>query len=141
MIPETLLTLIKKQSGDFHRADENLAILALESLKIPLTSEFAEFYIKYCPIDFKSTVSDEYIMDICEPSEQVLAGTQFIHEVWELPTNFICFTSLQGEGGYLLDIEAGSVFDFDLADWDDFTAKKIPARWRTFYEFMTWFLT
>ena len=68
-------------------------------------------------------------------------GTEFIHEVWELPENFVAFTSLQGEGGYLLDKDSGGVWDFDLGDWEAFVAGRIPARWAGFFEFITWLLT
>lgn len=141
MIPKKLLNLIKKQTGNIHRRDVDSATAALESLKIPLTSEFAEIYKNYRPANFTSSSSNEYILDVCVPSEQIQGATEFIHAIWELPENLICFTSLQGEGGYLFDLVTGSVSDFNLANYDKFIAGDIPPRWSSFYNFMTWFLS
>lgn len=71
-------------------------------------------------------MSDELICDIAEPTQQIKTGTEFIHEMWELPEKYICFTSLQGEGGYLLDKLSGGVWDFDLSQHDDFVTGKTP---------------
>lgn len=141
MIPAQLAALIEAQPDHHPRTDIARATQALNRLGIALDSEFAQIYLACHPGDFESRASYEMISDIAEPTEQILMGTEFIHEVWELPQNFIAFTSLQGEGGYLLDKDSGGVWDFDLAHWEDFTAGRIPARWSGFFEFITWLLT
>ncbi|UWF51928.1 SMI1/KNR4 family protein [Pseudomonas sp. N3-W] len=141
MIPEKLATLIEQQQDDIHRADKKSVEIALEALGVSPDSEFGEIYIKYKPANFESNVSDEYIKDVAEPTQQVLRGTTFIHEVWEIPENYICFTSLQGEGGYFLDKLSGCVWDFDLAQQENFVSGLIPARWGSFFEFLTWYLS
>lgn len=141
MIPESLVKLIEAQSDNIHRTRKDLAIAALKELGVSLDSEFAELFIEYKPANFKSAVSDEYICDIAEPTPQIMAGTEFIHEMWELPENYICFTSLQGEGGYLFDKHSGMVWDFALSQYDDFISGKIPPKWKGFFEFVTWYLS
>lgn len=136
MIPKDLVNLIEKQSERTTSIDKKSAACALEKLGIPLDSEFGEIFLNYLPANFQSSVSDEYICDISEPTEQISVGTEFIHEMWELPENYICFTSLQGEGGYLLDKNSGGVWDFDLAQYDDFVSGLTPPRWTGFFDFI-----
>ena len=141
MIPKDLVSLIEKQPNSIHRTDKYLAISALEKLGVSPDSEFGSIYINYLPANFKSSVSDEYICDVSEPTEQILMGTEFIHDMWELPENYIGFTSLQGEGGYLLDKNSGGVWDFDLAQQEDFVSGLIPPKWSGFFEFIRWYLS
>lgn len=141
MMPPHLVALLEAQPDYQPRTDITKATQALNTLGIALDSEFAQVYLTCYPSEFKSRASYEMLCDIAEPTEEVLMGTEFIHEVWELPQNFVAFTSLQGEGGYLLDKDSGGVWDFDLTHWEDFTAGRIPARWSGFFEFITWLLT
>lgn len=140
MIPPQLIALIEAQPRYRPRPDTAEVTRALATLGIALDSEFAQIYLAYHPADFESRASYEVLMDIDGPSEEILMCTEFIHDVWELPQNFIAFTSLQGEGGYLLDKDSGGVWDFDLGDWEAFIAGRIPARWASFFEFITWYL-
>ena len=141
MIPQQLVTLIESQPCFRQRPDTAEVSRALTTLGIALDSEFAQIYLAYHPADFESRANDEVLMDIAEPTEEILMGTEFIHEVWELPHNFVALTSLQGEGGYLLDKDSGGVWDFDLGDREAFIAGRIPARWAGFFEFIHWLLT
>lgn len=140
MIPPQLIALIEALPSFRPRPDTAEVTRALATLGIALDSEFAQIYLAYHPADFASRASYEVLMDIDGPSDEILMCTEFIHEVWELPENFIAFTSLQGEGGYLLDKDSGGVWDFDLGDWEAFVAGRIPARWASFFEFITWYL-
>ncbi|MCU1768450.1 SMI1/KNR4 family protein [Pseudomonas protegens] len=141
MIPAPLIALIEAQPRYRPLPESTEVTLALEALGIAPDSEFAQIYLACHPADFSSRASDEVLLDIAGPGEEVRMGTEFIHEVWELPENFVAFTSLQGEGGYLLDKDSGGVWDFDLGDWEAFVAGRIPARWAGFFEFITWLLT
>ncbi|WP_265531438.1 SMI1/KNR4 family protein [Pseudomonas saponiphila] len=141
MIPQQLVTLIESQPSFRPRPDTAEVTRALNNLGIALDSEFAQIYLAYHPADFESRGSYEVLMDIAEPTEEILMGTEFIHEVWELPENFVAFTSLQGQGGYLLDKISGGVWDFDLGDREAFVAGRLPARWASFFEFIHWLLT
>ncbi|MDP4571578.1 SMI1/KNR4 family protein [Pseudomonas sp. LPH60] len=141
MIPQQLVSLIEAQPRFRPRPDTAEVTRALATLGIALDSEFAQIYLAYHPADFESRASYEVLMDIDGPSDEILMCTEFIHEVWELPENFVAFTSLQGEGGYLLDKDSGGVWDFDLGDREAFVAGRLPARWAGFFEFITWLLT
>lgn len=139
MIPERLKTLVQQQKGEVTRADPSAAKRALIALGIPLESQIAEFFLTYQISLFQSDVSDEQLCDIAEP-EEVAMGTQFAREVWELPERYVCLSSAQSEGAYLYDVNTGEVHDFSLASREDFLAGKEPARWKTFFEFLTWYL-
>ncbi|ULT70147.1 SMI1/KNR4 family protein [Pseudomonas sp. BC42] len=141
MIPQQLIALIEAQPRFRPRPDTAEVTRALATLGIALDSEFAQIYLACHPADFESRASYEVLMDIDGPSDEILMCTEFIHEVWELPENFVAFTSLQGEGGYLLDKDSGGVWDFDLGDREAFVAGRLPARWAGFFEFITWLLT
>ncbi|MCD9571937.1 SMI1/KNR4 family protein [Pseudomonas protegens] len=141
MIPQQLVSLIEAQPRFRPRPDTAEVTRALATLGIALDSEFAQIYLTCHPADFESRASYEVLMDIDGPSDEILMCTEFIHEVWELPENFVAFTSLQGEGGYLLDKDSGGVWDFDLGDREAFVAGRLPARWAGFFEFITWLLT
>jgi hypothetical protein len=140
MIPEKLAELVEKQAGNVYRSDTESVKKALQKLNVPPESEFAEFFLAYTITLFLSEVSDEELCDIAEPSEQIKDGTDFIHEVWGLPENYICFTTAEGEGCYLYDKVSGKVWDFELKTRDRFLRGEIPAKWDGFYEFMIWYL-
>jgi hypothetical protein len=141
MIPRHLKALIERQMGDFLRADRGAAEAALNGLGIPLDSEIAEFFLTHQISQFSSDVSDEQLCDVAEPSEEICAGTQFIRDVWELPEQYVCLTSAQGEGAYLYERSTGGVWDFNLSSREKFLAGKENARWNSFFEFLTWYLT
>ncbi len=140
MIPADLRRLVEKQPGHVHRRDRAKAEQALVELGIPADSEFAQFFHEYAITLFGSDVSDEELVDIAEPTFRIAAGTRFVHEVWELPARYVCFSTCQGEGGYLYDKESGAVFDFSLATRDAFVEGREPPLWRSFFEFMRWYL-
>jgi hypothetical protein len=140
MIPAQLRELCEKQPGKIHRADRGEAQRALQDLGIPLQSEFAEFYLEYSPINFLSTTSYESLSDVSEPTRQVEIVTEFAHEVWQIPSQFICFTSGEGEGGYLYNILDGSVWDFELSTRQEFLDGKQSPMFSSFFAFLVWYL-
>ena len=141
MIPNELRRLVENQRGDIHRGDFTKVERALSELGVPRDSEFAQFFLKYVITFFPSPVSDEELCDLTEPAFPIRAGTAFAHDVWELPERYVCFTTCEGEGGYLYDKESGAVFDFSLATRDAFVQGREPPRWRSFFEFMRWYLS
>ncbi|WP_028622118.1 hypothetical protein [Pseudomonas sp. Ant30-3] len=141
MIPNELIKLIEKQPGDIHRTDKRSVTEALTALNISLDSELSEFFLNYTITLFRSNSSDEELCDIADPSNEIEVGTNFIHEVWELPENFICLTSVQSEGCYLYDKNSEEVLDFSLANRDDFLAGKQQLKWSGFFEFLIWYLS
>jgi hypothetical protein len=126
--------------GSFIRSDVGAAEAALKKLGIDPRSEYYSFALCYCLGNFFPHALDDWLCEICEPTEEVLAGTSFVHDVWQLPDDFICLTSCQGEGCFLLSRTTGEIFDFSLADREAFLQGAV-ARWPSFFEFMRAYLT
>ncbi|PWE43398.1 hypothetical protein [Pseudomonas prosekii] len=141
MIPSHLINLIEKQPGDIHRDQKDPVIAALNTLGISLDSEIGEFFLSYVITFFQGSNSNIELLDIVEPSDEIEACTDFIQEVWELPENFISLTGIQGEGCYLYDKNNGEVLDFDLAKRDEFLAGEHELKWKSFFEFLIWYLS
>ena len=141
MIPTLLSILVEKQSGNVHRSNFFAAEFALTDLKIPLDSEIAKFFLHYTITLYKSAVSEEQLCDIADPTPEIALGTKYVHDVWELPEQYICISSIQGEGAYLYDVKTGKVWDFDLASREAFISGRQQAKWNSFYDFMMWYLS
>ena len=137
---EEVRALLEGNTGIIARPDRQRAERALLDLGVPLDSEFAWFFLNYLIALFVSPVSYESICDVADPTPQVRHATDFVHEVWELPERYVCFTTCEGEGGYLYDKESGAVYDFSLVTRDAFVEGREPPRWLSFFEFLRWYL-
>ena len=129
-----------KEAGDTARSDISNVKTQLKYLGISEDSQFGHFFTKHCITFFVSNVSNEELMDLTCPNDEIAVGTDFIREVWELPEEYICLTSCEGEGGYLYNREDGAVYDFDLAKRDDFLNGNKVVIASTFYGFIEWYL-
>jgi hypothetical protein len=138
MIPKKLANLIESQPGEIFRSDRATAVLALKELDIDPNSEIAEFFLTYQITLFRSESSFETLCDI--DNDEISTGTNFIHEVWGLPDNYICLTTCEGEGCYLYDKNNGTVCDFDLGEREKFLNGKIKTQWPSFFDFLAWYL-
>jgi hypothetical protein len=140
-IPVKISQLVIKNSiGAVLRKDVSLAQCAMKKLGVSEGSEFYEFYSMFIASNLVSSSSYESLVDVSEPTEEVALGTRFAHEVWELPKEYICFSSCQGEGGYLYSTKDHAVYDFTLANRDQFLERR-NINWESFYEFITWYLS
>lgn len=140
MIPDDLKMLVERQRGQSVRRKVVEAEQALGALGVPPSSEFADFYREYKVSAFASRSSNVELLDVAEPSAQVGRATTFIHEVWELPSQFVCLSSVEGEGAFLYSTVTGEVWDFDLSERDRLLSSQLPARWPNFFAFMRWYL-
>ena len=127
------------QRGQVVRKDKQKAIVELKKLGIAEGSQIYDFFLEFKPGTFLSTSSYEELMDIAEPSPEITLGTNFIHEVWEIPEEYICLTSCEGEGCYLYSKNTEAVYDFSLAEREQFISNPIPS-WGSFFEFIEWYL-
>ena len=137
-IPESLVELCLAQQGDVECDDRAAAAQELERLGIPGDSQFTAFYLRFCPTVFSSPHSYEELNDLTRGS--VRDATAFVHETWELPHEFVCLTSCEGEGCYLYSKETGAVYDFSLADRDTFVAQLPQPIAPDIFRFIEWYL-
>lgn len=155
MIPDSILRRLVHQGCSPRTSgnDEKIRKILAE-LGIPLECELAELYLQYDPGVFLSDSSYEQLVDVLvkfadgfEPTPfdaletPVGMATNFIREVWGLPDNLICLTTCEGEGGYLYDSVSEAIYDFGLDERDDFIAGKLAPLWKSFYEFLDWYLS
>ena len=141
MIPRVLSELVEKQLGNVKRTNIKSVHEALSNIGVELDCEFSEFFIAYKITIYRGSHYRTELIDLVEPTPQIKRATDFVHEVWELPASFICFSTIEGEGGYLYDKYTGQVWDFTLATRQNFIDGKELPRWDSFFEFMIWYLT
>jgi len=140
MIPDRIRMLVEKQMGDVHRTNRDSVYKALAALDIPVDCEFAEFFLNFVVTFYSSNVSDMELCDLCEPTDEIEARSEFVWEVWGVPEKYICFSSVESEGCYLYDRESDWICDFSLANRTDFVEGRMQPMFKSFFEFMIWYL-
>ena len=130
--------------------------VSLKRLGIDSKSQFGKIYLTFNPSIFWDLGTPSYseldsaypaVLDghpLPDPDQTIspIEGTyQFVRETWELPENYIPFTSTEGEGCYLYDKETEAVYDFDLADWDKLMSGELKPKWSDFYHFIDYYLS
>jgi hypothetical protein len=139
-IPASIRQLALLRKGEVLRNARVNAQNEMIKLGITPESEFFAFFSEFNASVLFSTSSYEELMDVSEPTPQIAAGTTFVREVWEIPSEFICLTSCEGEGCYLYSTKSNAVYDFSLAEWDEFMRNPV-ARWKSFFDFIEWYLS
>lgn len=124
-----LLKNLEKQ----RQTDEILSLLGVDK-----NSEYYELYTKYFLRALDRRDGTPEIIDPCPP--QGFKAANFAHEVWEIPKNYILFTTGEGDGGYLYNVKDNSVWDFTLGQQKLLSTDNLT-HWNSFYEFMIWYLT
>ena len=154
MIPDSILRRLAYQGCSPRTASEAKIREILTELGIPLECELAELLLQYNPGNFLSDTPFEQLVDVLCPVADGMEplpfdvwdtpmgmATYFIRDCWELPGTLICLTTCEGEGGYLYDTVSEAIYDFGLDQRDDFLAGKLAPRWKSFYEFLDWYLS
>ncbi|SUD90599.1 hypothetical protein [Psychrobacter phenylpyruvicus] len=99
-------------------------------------SGFFKLYTKYFLRHLDCHCGADEIVDPLPPQG---FSVNFAHEVWQVPKNYILFSTGEGEGGYLYNTEDDSVWDFNLGEQQQLIDGTLP-HWNSFYEFMEWYL-
>ncbi|MCL1624314.1 hypothetical protein M2R47_08710 [Moraxella sp. Tifton1] len=111
----------------------------LIEFNIPPNSEFYNFYKNFfcghivCNVDASAKMCD-----ILPP--QGLDAAIYAHKNWDIPKNYILFTTGEGGGGYFYNIDDNSVWDCGLGEQHLLGTDQLK-HWDSFYEFMVWYLT
>ncbi|SAL28897.1 SMI1/KNR4 family protein [Caballeronia telluris] len=139
MIPSNVKMHLTKASGDVNRTDRRSAEKTLHGLGIALDSEFGNFYLEYQG-SFISPRPVAELLDIEGPAIPAIPDqTQYVRERYQIPEQYLALTSDESEGMYLYSKDDQAVYDFDLAMREQFLEGKVPPRWATFYQFLTWY--
>ncbi|MBS9429644.1 SMI1/KNR4 family protein [Photorhabdus akhurstii] len=124
MIPEKVSNYIKSKGSYILREDKINCIDTIHSLDIDLSSEFSSFYQEiYCDLISPKPIAD--LLDIDDIKEQFY----YVKDRYDLPDEYIPLTSDESEGMYLFNKKNGSVYDFNLSEYDTFMKGKISPRW------------
>ena len=140
MMPGDLRAKVEAQMGGVRRSHPAKVEEALRDIGVDPASEFGKFFSEYVITFYRSQKSFVELCDLLEPNPEVLLSTKFVREAWGLPDRYVCFSVLQGEGGYLYDRQNGWVFDFDLSDLEELLSGRLQPGWKGFFEFMEWYL-
>lgn len=133
--------------------NRNAILEVLDALNIGENSELGTFYLACVPEVLRSKTSmeqlngavvvlaDDTVQPDPDPFETPVGmATLFVREVWNIPETFICLTSTEGEGAYLFDLSSHGVFDFDLNEQSALCEGILEPRWKSFFEFLEWYL-
>ncbi|MBV7435633.1 hypothetical protein KRX19_11440 [Cardiobacteriaceae bacterium TAE3-ERU3] len=133
LLSKQVLPVIEKNEEKRKKTQE-----ILRSLGVREGSQFYELYSKYFLRHLDCRDGTPEIIDPLPESFE--RKTVLTREVWELPENYILFTTGEGEGGYLYETEEEKVWDFYLICREELFEGTLP-HWDSFYEFMVWYLT
>ena len=141
-LKEQVANLMSKQPFQTLKSEQRRkeSMLILDELNIPKNSEFYEFYSTYYGRNLNYRGGASPIVDPSPPQKSLLRTAFFAREVWEVPEQYILFSTGEGEGGYLYNKEDGTVWDFDLGE-QKLLGTDALRHWHSFYEFMVWYLT
>jgi hypothetical protein len=134
MSKQTSPTLIKNPQ---HKKE---AVSTLSKLGIPQNSEFFEFFSNYYGSDLTRRCGASPLVDPAPPQKYLLHAAFVGHDAWEVPEQYILFSTGEGEGGYLYNKEDGTVWDYYVGKQELLGTDALP-HWNSFYEFMVWYLT
>lgn len=140
-IPESLVERMEEQGDYVVRQDVELARREMNALGVNAQSEAYCFFSKYVPA---AAVYDahcyEELVDPCSPTPQMREVTEFVRETYGVGERFICLTSAEGEGFYLLDVVRGGVYDVDVPVSRELNEGDVEPTWPSFFAFMDWIL-
>lgn len=142
VLKQVVADLMNKQPIAGER-EQNLRFDArekLNELNIPTESEFYDFYENYfCGHIIHNLDAHSDMEDLLSP-QNLLQTVHFAHEVWEIPKNYIIFTTGEGEVGYFYRIDDNSVWSCGVGEQHLLGTNQLEY-WDSFYEFMVWYLT
>lgn len=157
MIPKQLrLALDEIEARLFNDEETGAATRTLQALGIQHNTQLWEVYSRYLPgTIYPNLVFDEVRAELEDPFSFAAGGepfeedpwespignsTAFVRATWEVPDDFVCISSIEGEGAYLYRIGSEAIYDFDLGQSEPLAAGEITPRWPNFFAFLNWYL-
>ncbi len=87
------------------------------------TVVFFKLYTKYFLRFLNSRSGAGEIVDPLPPQS---FSAKMAHDYWDVPNNYILFSTGEGEGGYLYNIENDSVWDFQIGQLQQLADGTLP---------------
>lgn len=126
----------------------------LLALGIDPASELGWFYMNYAPMLVRSGEPREELLNVMPPDASsfpswpskpwetpVGSTTVYVREGWAVPDEFICLSTIDTEGTFLYHLPTGSIYDFNLGQDNELRSGALQPRWKTFFEFIEWYLS
>ena len=136
MIDHRIEAFLSKHSGVMLRGEDQSARDALAELSIAPDSELASFYMRYQG-PFISPRRFRELLDIEYPTAEVVEQTDYVRGEYGVPDDFVCLTTIEGEGMYLYQVSTGAVFDVGIEDVSRLGGDgDVEPRWPSFNAFL-----
>ena len=127
-----------EDSGDYARRDRQAVERALAELGVEADTDFAQFYLRYQgPFIGRRSTPD--LDELVGFGSSIMSTLDYFNERCELGRHFIPLVSDESEGTFLYDTRTGRVYDFNLAEYEQFKNGRVQPRWASFGEFLDWF--
>lgn len=127
--------------GEFaERPDPESTKNELLSLGVSEHSEIFCFCMKYVPAGILDSACLTELIDPSSPATQMRWATDFVREVCDVSHDFICVSTTEGEGFFLLGLQTGGVYDVELPDVEKLNKGELVPTWGSFFDFIEWYL-
>lgn len=140
MIPEAIVDRMREQGDYVVRRDVLVAKRELLALGISEGSEAFCFFAEYVAAEIEDSECDVELLDPSSPTPQMSSATDFVRELYGVSNRFVCISSTEGEGFFLLDILEGGVYDVEIPIEDALNEGRVEPSWTSFFSFIEWFL-
>jgi hypothetical protein len=137
LISEALKARLRAEPADHARDDRAAAGRALQELRVPLDSDFAQFYLEFGgPFIGPRPVPELY--DLVDRGG-IMDAREYFQDRYALGAEYLALTSDEAEGAFVYNAENGAVYDFELGQGDRFRRGEAAPRWPTFAAFLEWY--
>lgn len=141
MIPLSIKDTLGGMDGEIDRNENEIVDVKrnLEMLGLKEDEQISQFFIRFnsCSIVSKR---DFELLDLCFPNDEIFETTEWAKDVYQLPKDYICLTSGEGEGFILFSKIDSKIYDVSVSEFSSLALGKVNARWESFFELMTWYL-
>jgi hypothetical protein len=142
MVPDSIITAMSRQAGAVKRTHDELPKVhsSLEALELSRDQQVKEFFEEF-KLSAVLTRRGQELLDLCSPAPQIEEATEFGRDTFDIPENFVCLTSGEGEEFILYSKRDGKVYDVSVSQLYDLEAGKTEATWSSFYNLIEWYLS
>ncbi|MDN4619803.1 hypothetical protein QCD85_16965 [Paenibacillus sp. PsM32] len=140
MLSPKVQQYFKEQNAWYEEASTEYAG-ALETLQIPLDSDFAQFYLHAeTGPTFYSRHQELYHICWFVLYSNYDLSIHSARETLKLPEQYLPLDAFVGEGGYFYNRQTDQVLELSLGQrLQDFWAGQLQPQWQSFNSFLEWF--
>ena len=142
MIPQSIIEAIGEIGGEVDRPKSEMDDVSRNISLLGLSDDepLSQFFNQYNLCGLISTKNFE-LLDLCFPDDEIYETTEWAKDVYELPDEFICLSSGEGEGFVLLSKSDGKIYDVSVSQFDGLSQGKVESKWDSFFDLIDWYLS